>query len=325
MHLIGLQRSRRAIFTFQETLMSIPSVSFTSSRAYLPVSSPPADPAKATAQTSAAPTAAPAPPPDRALEADGDRDGDRRSAGPTNRLAQAMMAALHAIGLDAPAAPPEAASAGSTAPRTTPGGAAPPAQAGEAPAAAAGPAVLSAPAASPAAAATAETVASAVYQFAHELYAALRPAGRAESSRHGQEHEGGEVRRQESHGEHGWKSKGYGDIAQRLDALAQRLMQPAPAASAAGGSPPVSTSPPAVVAASATPTNPVPNAAANPLVEAFTKLFNALQPQGTAPTQTDMTTKLGVFLKALAGSLSPAAASGGTQALPVGGLIDVKA
>jgi hypothetical protein len=315
--------------------MSITSVSFTFISAYLPVASSSAEPAKATTQASAAPTAAPVSPPSRASDADGDRDGDRRTAGPASRLAQAIMTALHAIGLDAPATPPKAPGAGSTAPPSTPGGAAPPAAAGEAPAAAAG---------------KAPSVASAVYQFAHELYAALRPAGRGDGSGEGREHGRGEGHRQASHGEHGWKSQGYGDIAQRLDALAQRLTQATSAASPAGGSTPVSTSivvavkdgappaqptevaakmpataAPATGAANATPTNPAPNDAMHPLVEAFTKLFNAVQPQGTAPTETDMTAKLGAFLKAMAESLSSAATSGGTGALAVGGLIDVKA
>jgi hypothetical protein len=331
--------------------MSIASLSFTFLSANLPVSSPSADPAKAVAQAPAAPTSSPAA--NRASDSDGDRDGDRRSAGPTSRLSQAIMAALHAIGLDAPAAPATASGAGSTAAPTPPGTA-------PAPATTTTPATppTTGGATPPATTTPAQNIASAVYQFAHELYAALRPAGRSEGAGQGHEHGGGEGRRHESHGDHGWKSQGYGDIAQRLDALAQRLTQApsapangtANAAGANGGStsvtvtvtlndgaptaatsdvatktPAIPATPSAATGAVPTPASPASNDATKPLMDAFTKLFNALQPQGTAPTESDTTAKLSAFLKALAQSLSPAAANGGTQPMAAGSLVHITA
>lgn len=349
--------------------MSITSLSFSFSSTAMPVSARPADPAKATAQAAAASAPSSA---NRESDSEDDHDDDRRTPGPTSRLAQAIMAALHAIGLGAPAAPAAAASAGPANAATTPG-----ATTAAAGAAAAGTPAAPAPSATPtpgasttpAASIPAEGFASAVYQFAHELYAALRPAGRSDGYSQGQVFGGGEGHRQESHGEYGWKSQGYGDIAQRLEALAQRLTQSPTSASNASGSTsgtitvtvtlndgapaaqptdaavktpaspasvPASPATTTTLATAATPavsagvgaatqTNLAPNDATHPLVEAFTTLFSALQPQGPTAAESDMAAKLRAFLKALAQSLSPAAANGGIQPLAVGGLVNVTA
>lgn len=172
--------------------------------------------------------------------------GESRPAGRPNRLVEAMMSALRELGFgnesNLPATP-------STAP--APSAAGPVAAAMEQSAAApATPvnadAIVSPNAAKPGEVAEAPQVSieSAVRQFAHELFGALRQVGRGESfdrgSDRGSDRVQGDGGRRHHHGHHGWRREGYGDMAQRLNALSQTFAAPA-AASAAGASP-VSTS-----------------------------------------------------------------------------------
>ena len=173
-----------------------------------------------------------------------------------NRLVEAMMSALRELGLGGQAAEPAAAAATSTpaaaastdadataaSSNAQANAAAALAQSAAATAAATESSVDS-PAATEASAEPAVSLESAVRQFAHELFGALRQLGRGESSDQGSNRDrnriGGEGdggRRQH----HGWRREGYGDMSQRLDALSQTFA--APAAVAAASAAPVSTS-----------------------------------------------------------------------------------
>ena len=192
-----------------------------------------------------------------------------------------------------------------------------------------------------------------MYQFAHELFRALRQVGRGEGSeeRPGRiESEGGHKRH---HGHHGWRREGYGDMTQRLEALSQTFTAQTPAAPAADAQPgvPVSSSisitltvqdgqadapvqalttaapPPATVdVAVEAPASagPVQSSPKNPLLEAFSKLFNALKPQRPAMPDADMGDKLRLFLHSLAQAIRPEAMSS-IQTPQVGGLVNVTA
>jgi hypothetical protein len=186
--------------------------------------------------------------------------GESRPAGRQNRLVEAMMSALRELGFgnEATQTTPNATSATSTAAATT-GTASDSAAAlatGQASAAmavadSAAATAGSADATADSAAATTEvaqtpqvSVESAVRQFAHELFSALREIGRGEASERGSNRvrgNDGDGGRRHHHGHHGWRREGgYGDMAQRLNALSQTFA--APAAVAAANAAPVSTS-----------------------------------------------------------------------------------
>ncbi len=182
--------------------------------------------------------------------------GESRPATRQNRLVEAMMSALRELGFGNEAQPAAAAATPSPAPvASTAADAATAVASAEASAAAAVTASAAASdtsatisaasntpvAATEAAAQPAVSLESAVRQFAHELFSALRQVGRGESSEQGSRNRiDGDGGRRHHHGHHGWRREGYGDMAQRLDALSQTFA--APAAVAAAGPAPVSTS-----------------------------------------------------------------------------------
>ncbi len=131
--------------------------------------------------------------------------------------------------------------------------------------------------------------------------------------------------------------RGYGNLSQRLEALSQTVAAPATAATPAAApapTPSVDATPAAApVAAGTTPPAasiavPVATAAKTPLLDAFTKLFNALKPAATDTTAatpaTDMSEKLRQFLQSLAQALAPDT-SGSVQRAQLGGLVNLTA
>ncbi len=182
-----------------------------------------------------------------------------------NPLVAAMMAAMQSL---VPASLPATTTA---APATA-----------VAAAAAAAVAPVGAPAASPAPSSAPVDLKQRAYAFAHELYSALRGAGSDDDSGHAR---GGRPEKPGHHGHHGMSNSAYGDLAQRLEALAQSL-DTAPA-----------------------------SPAASPLLSAFKSLLAALAPS-TVPSApgTDLGTdpasaKLTAFLHQMAQSLG----SGGSE------------
>ena len=178
-----------------------------------------------------------------------------------NRLVEAMMSALRELGFGGQAAEPAAAAATSTPAAAASTDAEATAASSKAQASAAAAVAQSAaataaatelsvdsPAATEASAEPAVSVESAVRQFAHELFGALRQFGRGESSDQGSNRDrnridgdgDGDGGRRHHHGHHGWRREGYGDMSQRLNALSQTFA--APAAVAAASAAPVSTS-----------------------------------------------------------------------------------
>jgi hypothetical protein len=343
--------------------MSVTSLSFTfvnlySSQAAKPVASP----ERSTPPAPAVPAAA----------AEAKHCGGERPARGPNRLVEAMMSALRELGFGAasPASPASGDAASATTSPAADGAAdaavaAQPADQGSAvatqtPAADAAQQTEGSVAATPAqpAAEPAVSLEQAVHQFAHELFSALRQIGRGESPDQGANRvEGAGGHRHH----HGWRREGgdgYGDMAQRLDALAQTYAAPAvdagasDAASASG--PAVSTSisitltvqdgqadaaaaapsptaeTTASVAEPAAATDAAPTAVAapaaqrNPLLDAFSKLFGALKPQAAGAAPADMADKLRTFLQTLAQAMRPEAMSSAPTP-QVGGLVDVTA
>lgn len=283
-----------------------------------------------------------------------------RHVGRPNRLVQAMMTALRELGVGAQGA--AAATAAGASPVVPAADAATPSAA-----VAANDATTALPSAGdvPVSAAVASAgesktdVESAVYQFAHELMKALRPGGDTEASgsgrrvngEHGDRHHHHHHRMHGHHGHHGWQREGYGDMSQRLEALAQRYAPQLPEAAtalplatsasvdstvkeevAAAAQLPATdamtaeASEPGLGADAAAVAEPMPQAAANiPLLEAFTKLYSALQPQAAQTTsESDMGDKLRLFLQSLAQTLRPVGLAAPTPQ-PVGGLIDLAA
>ncbi len=267
--------------------------------------------------SSAAKPAAPAERPAAAAPAETHACGSKqRAGGRENRLAQAMMSALRELGIGAVAtdATTPAATAATTA--TT----------------AAAPAASGTDAAAPA---STEPAAAAVVQFAHALFQALRQGGGANASSGDDDRR---VQGDRAHGHHhheqhhhhlyrrGEQRERYGDLSQRLEALAQTFGTSTPAATTG----PVQAG--ASAASGAVPAAPtVTSARQHPLLEAFTKLFNALKaPEAagaaTAATSTDadLSGKLRLFLHTLAEALRPDALDG-APAAPVGALVNVTA
>jgi hypothetical protein len=276
----------------------------------------------------------------------------RRPGGQQNRLAQAMMSALRELGIgnQAARAPAANATSGSPAAVASTQGATAEGVTGDGTTTAASVADVAAQVASEPAA----TVQAAVVQFAHELLQALRQSGGSTSADGGSDRVRGEHGgHRHHHGHHDRRGHGYGDMSQRLEALAQTLGAQAPAATALGSQPgpavsssistplavtaeqtdsPVQASAtgapaqsPSVAAEPATTTVPVDNSQTNPLLRAFSTLFNALKPQSTAAgSETDMVSKLRMFLHTLAQTLQPDAMYN-VQTPQVGGLLNITA
>lgn len=334
--------------------MSITSLSFTFVNTYAPQ-----------AAKSTAPAERQAPAQTEAKHRDEQRPATRQ-----NRLVEAMMSALRELGFGStPPAAPATAPAATDAPSAATTAQAAPAEAvttNDQAAATAAVADTAEPADKPAAtteaqattAGPAASVESAVHQFAHELFRALRTVGGGESSEQGSNRIDGDGGHRQHHGgHHGWRREGYGDMAQRLDALSQTFAAPAAVAASSGAQPNalVSTSvsitltvqdgqPDSSVNASTTAATPdaaapaveagqaagataaavAPEPAKNPLLEAFSKLFGALQPQSAGTPQADMADKLRTFLQTLAQSMRPESMSS-IQTPQVGGLVNVTA
>lgn len=323
---------------------------------------------------------------------------ERRPGGGPNRLVQAMMTALRELGLGSPSGSPTGAppAAPANAPASTPALAsnatpsATSAVASEESAAAASSVVetvtgsaTSAAEASDAARTTrsAETLESAVHQFAHELFRALRQIGRGETSDDRSDRsdrsdrfdrsdrvDGHRGHRHHHHGHHGWRRHGYGDMSERLQALAQTFAAPAavqsagpattgatvstsisitltvqgaqlpgspmqglgtsaaiPTAALTTPSPATSTDEVAqdVEVTAATPAAPA-EPAKNPLLEAFSKMFALLKPQGESGAETDIASKLRTFLQTLAETMRPQSMRD-IQTPQVGGLVNITA
>ncbi len=266
-----------------------------------------------------------------AVPAEAPRHEEHRPGGGPNRLVQAIMMALRQLGVGVPAAPAPAATtpaaALETAPATTLTASAGPASApAQTQAAAAGQAVSTAPS---------TNLAGAVDAFAHALFQALRHGADAShgDSRRNETHDGQRDHHDDGHGHRHSAHRSYGDIAQRLQALALSLSTPAPGTAPAAPQPSATTpapvqTPPAdapATAAAATSSAAVSSVPRSSLLEAFSNLFTVLQPAGTAPTdEADMSAKLRLFLQTLAQALQPDAGHG-EQVPQVGSLVNVRA
>ena len=231
----------------------------------------------------------------------------------TNRLTLALSAALREIGIGG--LPAQAG-----APATT----GTPANTGSA----------AAPAATPPAAGELN---AAVAQFASALMDALG-AGRSARGRSGEHRQDGE------HGHHGQggRDNRYGDLAQRLESLSKTVLQVPPTAQAPSDpstpaapvtEAPISVAPvddsdiaPAAPAPAPAPAAPAATRSAlSPLLQAFTKLFDALTPPAPAHAPaTDMASRLQQFLHTMAQALSRNGLDS-AMALQSGAFIDVKA
>lgn len=300
--------------------MSITSLSFNFVNVYASQGAAPA------AATQRAAPPAPVSAEDRCCE-------EQRPGGRQNRLAQAMMSALRELGLGGSAAPAPAPATSAQATASEAGAAS------TAPAAAANtPAEVDVVADTGASSAPAADVESAVYQFAHALFQTLRQENNSseDDSRRAEGAHGHRRRHGHGHGHDHGSRQTYGDLPQRLEALAQTFGTPVPAAVAdepqvASAEPPIApvaaTKPPQAQPLDAEPaiTNvAATNTSKNALLEAFSKLFAALRPQNTATTETDMAAKLRLFLHTLAQALRPEEMHG-DHALQVGGLVNVTA
>ena len=279
--------------------------------------------------------------------------GGEYSAGRTNRLTQALSAALREIGIGSTGMKP--GKAGTPATMDTNGAAVAP----------------------PAAPSTAGDLNGAVEQFAHALMNALGDAlgsGRAARGQSGEHRQDGE----HGHHGHGRRHIQYGDLAQQLKNLSQTVVQPAPTALATSApataeaavskaaislpptaesersvdapapaataqavaqvqvqaaakatAPAFATAPivataPALALAPATAPAPI-RSAASPLLTAFTRLFDALKPQTTSDAPaTDMAARLQQFLHTMAQALSNSGWNGAALS-QTGALIDVQA
>lgn len=245
----------------------------------------------------------------RATEATPEADG-RRSAGRPNRLTQALAAALREIGIGATGG--TSGKRGTTATTDT--------------------------TATPAATLSIEgDVDAAVQLIAHALLDALG-AGREARGHSGEHRQDGEHGHHGHRHGHGLRNAGYVDMAQRLDSLSQTIVKappaaPAPSAPATAVAPvaetPVSLAPTVesdISAAATAPAVPAPaGTSASRLIDAFSKLFDALQPQAAADAPASgMASRLQQFLHTLAQALS----RGGSHAAAApqtGAFVDVSA
>ena len=261
-------------------------------------------------------------------------DSDRATKRPEsrqNRFADAMMSALRELGLGgtvAPAAPAPATTPITPAASTPP---ATPATTTEAPA----------PTATPTAgtADSSASVESAVQQFAHALFQVLRQSGSGQ--READDADGSVKGHGHPRHHHHDEGRGYGNLSQRLDALSQTFGTPAVAAAAPARSAAathlslaltvtdapaamVGATPTAATGAATISAGPLAAPARNPLLDAFTNLFNTLKPATTGATATDMAEKLRLFLHTLAQAVAPDT-MGSVQRAQVGGLVNVTA
>ena len=280
----------------------------------------------------------------------------QRSEGPGRRnpLVAAMMSALQSLMPTTPSATTPAPTATATPVAASTATAATPAAASTATPATTTPATTTSTS-DPAA------LRDAAYAFAHELYNALRGSGSGE----GRSDDGGEHHRTHHHHHRSEASSGYGDLAQRLTALAQKLdgssAAPAPTAtpasttttlaatpaatttSATPATPAAATTPAAASASSGTTINITINVnlggtaaapatttaaktASSPLIDAFKHMFEALNPAGAAATTgPSPMERLSAFLRQMAQSL----ANGESSTQPVtptsGSLLNVSA
>ncbi|MEO8806030.1 MAG: hypothetical protein ABI433_08105 [Burkholderiaceae bacterium] len=264
----------------------------------------------------------------------------KRPAARHNRLEQAMLSALRDLGFGGttatPATPaaPSATAASTSGPITT----------------VTTPAATTAATTDTSAPPTAGSVESAVHQFAHALFQALR---QSDSGKTSSDDDSGRAEGHRAHRHHHHEGRRYGDVAQRLEALSQTVgasasaTTTAPASTSAAAEGPAGsslsvtltvddgtadTAAPATTVAAPVVASPAPAPAAkHSLLDAFTKLFNALKPPAPASTTTpavgsaaDMAEKLRQFLHSLAQAMAPDA-MGSVQHAQVGGLVNVTA
>jgi hypothetical protein len=159
---------------------------------------------------------------------------------------------------------------------------------------------------------TPKDIEKAVHEFAHEMFQALREGRGLEHTHGNHDHRDNGEHNGENRGELAHRgAMGYGNLAQRMEQLAQTLGAPAPDAAAAPDA------------------SPAPASGGGGLLAAFSKLMTVLQPGSAGapvapapPASTtdplvvppdgvpgDMLGKLKLFLQALAQTLHPAAAS----------------
>lgn len=275
--------------------------------------------------TTYAPQAAAKPAPEAArktlpVPADDSGCEAKRPVARQNPLEQAMLSALRELGFGGTSAVPAAPAASADASAAT----------------------------ATAAAAPSLSVESAVHQFAHALFQALR---QSDSGKKSSDDDSGRAEGHHRHHHHHRHHEGrrYGDMSQRLEALSQTVGAPTSAAAAASASTPAGaeasagsslsvtlqiddgttdTAAPASTLATPAVTTTAAPVTKTPLLDAFTKLFNALKPQTTtaAPTTpaTDMAEKLRQFLHSLAQAMAPDA-MGSVQHAQLGGLVNVTA
>ena len=256
--------------------------------------------------------------------------GDGHGAGRTNRLTQALTAALRDIGIGGAGSPPSKTTAPATTDTNDTNDISDANDISD---------TIDTAAASAATPSTNGNVNAAVEQFAHALMDALG-AGRSARGHGGEQRQDGE----RSHHGHGSRNTRYGNFAQRLESLSRTIVQTLPAAQppAAPASAvvpstaaPISLAPTVEselgVAAPASPSAPTaPNlaptrSATSTLLDAFSRLFDALKPRATADAPaTDMATRLQQFLHTMAQTLSHTGWDG-AAAPQTGAFVDVKA
>ena len=167
------------------------------------------------------------------------------------------------------------------------------------------------------------------HAFAHAIYSALRGAEDAsDSGRGGRPENPGH---QGHHGHHGVSKSTYGDLAQRLETLAQSLGSTptapadpvAPTATVPVVPDPAPTGP--TTAAPTTPTTAAP--ADSPLLSAFKDLLSALAPSTppSAATADPASAKLAAFLHQIAQSLGLGSSETASDVPASGSLINVTA
>ena len=167
------------------------------------------------------------------------------------------------------------------------------------------------------------------HAFAHAIYSALRGAEDAsDSGRGGRPENPGH---QGHHGHHGVSKSTYGDLAQRLETLAQSLGSTptapadpvAPTATVPVVQDPAPTGP--TTAAPTTPTTAAP--ADSPLLSAFKDLLSALAPSTppNAATADPASAKLAAFLHQIAQSLGLGSSEPASDVPASGSLINVTA
>lgn len=230
-------------------------------------------------------------------------------AGRPNRLTQALSAALREIGIGGLSSKAGTPATTDTIP-TTP--------------------TTHAAAASAATPSTGGDLSAAVEQFASALMDALGAGRRARG--HGGEHRQDS---EQSHHGRGARNARYGDFAQQLESLSKTILQTpptaqVPSAPATAVAPvteaPISLPPTVESDLSVAATAPAPTRSATAtLLDAFSRLFDALKPRATADAPaTDMATRLQQFLHTMALTLSRTGLDG-AAAPQAGAFVDVKA